>query len=478
MNILEAIKDENLFRPFLGDDLTSWKPWLCALRALYGLPIRSRAGRELVELCTGREPDELPENGFQTALLLVGRRSGKSRISAVVGAYEAVLGGHEKRLAKGETGVLPIISPSRYQSGIVWNYLNGIFETPILGQEVVDKRETEKILKLRNGIEIRILTGDWRTVRGPSIVCAIVDEVCFFGVTEESKVRNDAELVRALRPALITTRGKLIAISSKYARRGWAFGQWRRYHGSNAADSPSYSRAWRILVWDAPSRRMNPTLPQSEIDAAYDEDPASARSEFGGEWREDVAEFVPRSLVEALVVTGRKELLPNPAKARYFAFTDLSGGRADDASLAIAHQEAGKVVLDFLKRWVAPFNPHAVIAEQANELRRFQLRQVTGDNYAAEFVAQAFRGAGISYAKAERPKNELYRELLPRLCSGEVELLDNGFLVDQLASLERKTRSGGKDIIDHPQGGKDDVANAVAGVVVSLSRKRRRLGAL
>lgn len=478
MNILDAIKDENLFRPFLGEDLSSWRPWLCALRALYGLPVRSELGRKLVEDCTGREAEELPENGFQTALFLVGRRSGKSRISAVIGAFEALFGGHEERLAKGESGVLPIISPSRYQSGIVWNYLNGIFDTPLLAQEIVEKRESEKILKLRNGLEIRILTGDWRTVRGPSIVCAIVDEACFFGMTEESKVRNDAELVRALRPALITTGGKLIAISSKYARRGWAFGQWRRYHGLNAADSASYSKAWRVLVWDAPSSRMNPTLPQAEIDAAFEEDPAAARSEFGGEWREDVAEFVPRSLVEGLVVQGRKELMPRPNHVEYSAFTDLSGGRVDDASLAIAHRESGKVVIDFLRRWKAPFNPHEVVGEQARELARFKLRQVTGDNYAAEFVAQAFRNAGINYNKAEKPKNELYRELLPRLCSGGIELLDDEFLVDQLASLERKTRSGGKDIIDHPQGGKDDVANAVAGVAVTLSVKRIRIGAL
>jgi hypothetical protein len=28
------------------------------------------------------------------------------------------------------------------------------------------------------------------------------------------------------------------------------------------------------------------------------------------EWREDVAEFCPRNLIEALVVPGRRELLP------------------------------------------------------------------------------------------------------------------------------------------------------------------------
>ena len=477
MNILSAIKDENLFRPFLGDDLKSWHPWFTALRALYGLPIKSPNGAERVQQCTGRPATDLPTDGFSTALFLVGRRSGKSRIAAVIGAFEALFGGHETRLAKGESGVIPVISPTKYQSSIVWKYLSAIFDAPLLQQEVIDRRDSDKVLLLRNGLEIRVLVGDWRSVRGPSVVCAIVDEVCFLGLTEESKVRSDTELVRALRPALITTKGKLIAISSKYAKKGWAYGQWLRQHGCNKGVSPSFKQAWTALVWDAPSRRMNPTLPQAEIDAAFEEDPAAARSEFGGEWREDVSEFVPRSLVESLVIVGRKELVPRDSQD-YVAFTDLSGGRSDDAGLAIAHKEGRKVVLDFAKLWRAPFNPHAIVAEQAQELKRFHLLRVTGDNYSAEFLVGSFNSCGITYRKSDLPKSELYRELLPRLCSSEIELLDDEKLIDQIAGLERRTRSGGKDIIDHPPGGKDDLANVVAGVAVGVSKPKRIVGGM
>jgi len=37
-------------------------------------------------------------------------------------------------------------------------------------------------------------------------------------------------------------------------------------------------------------------------------------------------------------------------------------------------------------------------------------------------------------------------------------------LVNQLASLERRTSRGGKETIDHSPGAHDDVANVVAGV--------------
>jgi hypothetical protein len=49
------------------------------------------------------------------------------------------------------------------------------------------------------------------------------------------------------------------------------------------------------------------------------------------------------------------------------------------------------------------------------------------------------------------------------LNSGKCRLLDNSRLVLQLCSLERRTARGGRDSIDHPPSGHDDLANAVCG---------------
>jgi hypothetical protein len=222
---------------------------------------------------------------------------------------------------------------------------------------------------------------------------------------------------------------------------------------------------------------MNPTLPESVVEEALAEDLQAAKSEYLGEFRDDVAEFLPRPVIEALVVKERLELLPHPERA-YVAFADVSGGRGDDSALGIAHLRDRVVVVDFVKRYRPPNNPHEVIADMAHHVRRFGIREVTGDNYAAEFVATSFRTCGIRYTKAEKPKSALYLELLPRLCSGEVELLDDEVAVRQLAGLERRTRSGGKDVVDHPSGGHDDVANVIAGVCDCAARPRMHRGAL
>lgn len=467
MNILEAVQDENLFLPFLGE-LNTWRTWLACLRVVYGLPVPAKR-YDAVQACTGRDVDLFPAEGFDTALFLTGRRSGKSRIAAIIGAFEAALAGHETKLAKGERGVVAVCAPTKPQSRIVRDYLRAIFEPPLLASEVV--QETKEGFELRNGNRIQILTGDFRTVRGFTLLAAIIDEAAFFGYDVDTKVKSDTELVRALKPSLATVGGKLIAISSPYSRKGWCYTTHKKHFGNDAS---------KVLVVNCPSRTLNPTLSQKVVDEAMAEDLQAAKSEYGGEFRDDVAEFLPRSVIEQVVIKDRQELLPRDAVRaglghKYHAFVDLSGGRKDDGALAIAHRDGRVVVLDMLKRYAPPFNPYDVIGRMAEETKRYGIRRVIGDNYSADFCARAFESNGLRYIKSEKPKAALYAELLPRLCSREIELLDNPHLVNQLASLERRTRSGGRDIIDHPPGGHDDLANVVAGVVDSLTSKVLRI---
>ena len=84
---------------------------------------------------------------------------------------------------------------------------------------------------------------------------------------------------------------------------------------------------------------------------------------------------------------------------------------------------------------------------------------------------EQFRKHGVNYEPSEKPKSELYRDLLPLINSGAVDLLEHDRLVTQLTSLERRTARGGKDSIDHAPGAHDDVANAVAGALVTVYKE-------
>jgi hypothetical protein len=78
----------------------------------------------------------------------------------------------------------------------------------------------------------------------------------------------------------------------------------------------------------------------------------------------------------------------------------------------------------------------------------------------------------VTYEASAAPKSDLYRDLLPLINSARIELLDHPRLIGQLCGLERRTARGGKDSIDHPPHGFDDLINAVAG----LAAQQQQLG--
>jgi hypothetical protein len=181
---------------------------------------------------------------------------------------------------------------------------------------------------------------------------------------------------------------------------------------------------------------------------------------------------VPREVVDACVVQGRVELLPLSG-IRYLGFVDPSGGSSDSMTLAIAHRQDDVAVLDAVREVRPPFSPESTVKDFVALLKTFRISSVTGDRYAGEWPRERFREHGITYDISEKPKGEIYRDTLPLLNSGKVELLDMGRLASQFCGLERRTARGGRDSIDHAPGAHDDVANAAAGALLLVGSARQ-----
>jgi hypothetical protein len=237
--------------------------------------------------------------------------------------------------------------------------------------------------------------------------------------------------LRALRPGLASIPGSILLLaSSPYAKRGELYNAFRRHHGREGA---------RVLVWQADTGAMNPSIDPAIIAEAYESDPEAARAEYGAQFRDDLADFVARETVEAVTCWGRREL-PRLPGIDYAAFCDPSGGISDPMTLAIAHLDAHAVcVLDNVLEIRPPFDPEAAVAECAALLRRFGVSKVTGDRYAGEWPRARFREHVIAFELSARPKSDLYHDLLPLLNAKRAELLDNPRLLAQLVGLERHT---------------------------------------
>ena len=390
-----------------------------------------------------------------------GRRSGKTRAAAILASYLAGLCDYDD-LAPGERAVVLVLSASLAQAKRAFDYIRGIFErVPVLRELVVG--ETADSIALSTGTDIEVVPASFRTIRGRTAVAIICDEIAFWRNESNFSANPDKEILDAARPALATTGGPLVCISSPYAKRGEMWLAYKRDYG--AKGDPL------ILIAKAESRALNPTLPQRVVDRAYERDPLAAAAEYGAEFRSDIDAFVSLEAVEACVDAGVYER-GALSSLRYIGFVDPSGGSADAFTLAICHRERdGRVVLDCVREKAPPFSPEAVVREFAATLKGYRCATVSGDRYAGEFPRELFQKAGVRYRPAERSKSEFYVELLPLINSRRVDLLDDRKAIAQLVGLERRTSRAGKDSIDHPPGGHDDRINAVAGAVVAAASK-------
>jgi hypothetical protein len=375
---------------------------------------------------------------------------------ALVGAYEGCFGTWGPYVTSGEPAYIVIAAADKKQARAILAYLKALLvETELLASLVV--REAAEELVLSNGVTIEIATSNYKSIRGRTVICALLDEVAFW--SSEDSANPDVETVAALRPAMATIPGSLLlGASSPYARKGVL---WRSYRQHFGKPGP-------VLVWQADTKTMNPALPDHVIADAYEDDPISAASEYGAQFRTDIAAFIAREAVEACVSPGIRERPPMVGMS-YVAFVDPSGGASDSMTLGIAHREDKVAVLDVIREVQPPFSPDQVVADFAATLKAYRIGRVEGDRYGGQWVQESFRTHGITYVASAKPKSDIYKNMLPMLNSGEVDLLDNARLVAQLCALERRTARGGRDSIDHGPGGHDDVANAAAGALTQVT---------
>jgi hypothetical protein len=301
-------------------------------------------------------------------------------------------------------------------------------------------------------------------VRGRSLLCAIFDEVAFW--RSEDSASPDFEVAGAVAPGLARVPGStMILISSAHKRSGLLCQKWKEHFGRDSDD---------ILVIRGSTLRFNPTFNAKIIERQLAADRPLYAAEYLSEWRDDLATFISRQLLEAATDPG-VIVRPPREELQYFAFADPSGGVHDSFALGIAHRDekSDEVLLDLLFERLAPLNPFETAAEIAALLKEYRCTEVTGDSYAAKWVSEAFARIGITYRKSDADRSAVYLDVLPLFTSGRARLLDSPRLIGQFAGLERRTFATGRDRVDHGRAGHDDLCNAAAGALVLASRRQQ-----
>jgi hypothetical protein len=290
--IERAFRDQRLFSAALGSP-TSWQAWLTVLCAAFALPLTAQQRQVFATFAGGRQP---PAKLVRELWVVAGRRSGKSRIAALIAVFIALFVKH--RVSPGERPMVLVIAGSVDQARTVFGYVRGFLEAAsALAKEVAAVKAHE--IELKNGIVIAVHSNSFRTVRGRTLVAAIFDEVSFW--RDESSASPDVEVYRAVLPSLATTNGMLVGISTPYRKLGLLHQKHRDHFGVDDAD---------VLVVQGSSKTFNPSLNDAVIAAQRAADPTAAGAEWDAEFRSDIGAFLDDALIDRAVEIDRPLELP------------------------------------------------------------------------------------------------------------------------------------------------------------------------
>jgi len=451
--VVDAMSDPHLFGRWFN--APSWATWRAVLRAAYALPM-SDDDLDLFRAVAGNRAP--PTRPVKELWAIAGRRSGKDSVASLIAAHTAAMMDFRPRLRPGERASILCLAVDRAQARIVHRYVRGYFDQiPLLKPLVVT--DSDEVLELNNGNEIIVATNSFRAIRGKTYAAAILDEAAFW--RDDNFANPDKEVYEAILPGFATLDDSalLVGITTPYMRAGLAYDKWEQHFGKDDDD---------VLVVYGPSTAFNPSLPQAIIDRALARDPERGKSEWLAQWRDLESAFLPLELIQSAVEPGLAAR-PPVAQHSYTAFTDPAGGAGSDSfTAAICHAESGVAVLDALYERAPPFSPQATVAEIASLLRQYGIHRATGDRYAGDWPAEAFRDHGVTYEPSELTRSEIYAEAIPLFTSGRVRLLDNRRVVDQFAGLRRRVQPGGREQIDHGPNAHDDLCNSAAGALVMV----------
>jgi hypothetical protein len=338
ISVSDAMASPKLLGPFFAGP--SWGTWRTVIKAMFAERM-SAAEIETFRSVAERDP---PAKPVSESVFIIGRGGGKDSVATLIATNIAV-NFYPRKLRPGEKAVVMLLAVDRPQAGVAFNYIKGYFEeVPALARLV--RHVGDDSIELRNRVVIEVHTNSYRSVRGRSLLCVICDEVSFW--RSEESASPDVETAGAVQPGLARIPGSmLILISTAHKRSGLLYQRYKDHYGKNDAD---------VLVVRGGTLTFNPTFDAKIIERQIASDPQLYRAEYLSEWRDDLATFITRDLIESAVDTG-VQVRPWRSGVSYFAFVDPAHGRGDSFTCAIAHREGDNVMLDLVYERKAPFNP-------------------------------------------------------------------------------------------------------------------------
>jgi phage terminase large subunit-like protein len=159
-----------------------------------------------------------PASPVQFLWLVIGRRGGKSSVMAILAVYLAIFRDWRPYLRQGERAIVLLVAQDRDQAKIIFRYVQGVLAAPLLDGKVWNV--AGDTIELKNQVAIEVVTRNFRSIRGRSVCCALLDEVSMW--RSEDCSNPDVQVFNAIRASMATFGGDglIVSASSPYSRRG------------------------------------------------------------------------------------------------------------------------------------------------------------------------------------------------------------------------------------------------------------------
>lgn len=416
----------------------------------------------------------------------LGRRSGKSTLAALVGLHDCLLRPELDGMVRpGERRYAVAVATRSQQARLIVSAALSIVEaSPLLAGMLESATEDE--LRFRNGTVLAAFPCSSRGGRGWPISTLILDEAAHF-VSDTSEGYQTAKRVwDALSPATAQfgDLGRIIVSSTPWGVDGFFAELWSKAQGGELPGAV----AQQLATVD-----VNPTITEDFLAGEQARDPESFRSEFLAEFVGSGLAYLDPELIDDAVMD-RSELSPDsivePVAGLDPAFSSDPFGLAiigRDPVERARHRAGGadtrRLVLAVARSWLprksASFEEkHALEDETLTaviaELRRYQVRDVVTDQYAAVAIVDRLSREGFrveSVPMTAASKTAAFAELRAKLYARQLELYDNPDLIAELRRLRSRYTAGSAGVVNPRVGGSHgDIAQALALAVFRASQ--------
>lgn len=453
-------------------------------------------------------------------MLSVGRRSGKTAISACIAAYETY-----KLIKKFNPhryyGILPSnpiqiisVATDKNQAGLLYNDVSGHFkrcsffspyaanntlsfarfQTP---QDIEDTcRYSDNPSTAKVSLKVTFTSCNPKGLRGAGNMVIILDELAHF---IDNSAHSSADAVyKAVAPSksafspkneygspIGEVESRILAISSPLGRSGFFFEQFQR--GMKGEDK-------NMLCIQAPTWEVNPTIPASEFLPHFLASAANFFTEYGAHfsdrtrgWMESVDPLL------ACVLPDRRPMMQGAPRRPHYCGLDF--GLSNDATgFAIGHLEmvdgTQKIVTDLVDEWrvgLGNFLNHErldfdEVADMVYNLsRKFYIVDGIFDQWAGVIFEQALHKRGLKQFKKSTfqraQSSQMYKNFKDVLFEKKIVLYNWPYdatddvplcpYLTEIMTLQEKVVSKYISVVEAPQteGMHDDMSDALIRMV-------------